>query len=157
MVTSTSLLSMPNRAHVPSGCIAFVTDQTHKCCHVLHFFHCIQTLVACSTEEYKAPGQPEQEVFQDGSGRTWDRCTVTGLFSSEVNYWSCDCSVAVSPARQLHLQRLLSTHSLNCILHPLQSQLYLCDQRIDSIVSGGQVSRGIHRTAKCCILLISHV
>ncbi|KAL0045978.1 hypothetical protein WJX82_010281 [Trebouxia sp. C0006] len=39
--------------------------------------------LSVSTEEYKAPGQPEQEVFQDGSGRTWDRCTVTGLFSSE--------------------------------------------------------------------------
>ncbi|KAL0043426.1 hypothetical protein WJX79_004460 [Trebouxia sp. C0005] len=39
--------------------------------------------LSVSTEEYKAPGQPEQEVFQDGSGRTWDRCTVTGLFSPE--------------------------------------------------------------------------
>ncbi|DBA73420.1 TPA: hypothetical protein ACH3X1_011458 [Trebouxia sp. C0004] len=41
--------------------------------------------LSVSTEEYAAPGQPEQEVFQDGSGRTWDRCTVTGLFASEHN------------------------------------------------------------------------
>lgn len=113
-------------------------------------FAASQNLVACSTEEYKAPGQPGQEVFQDGSGKTWDRCTVTGLFSSEVNYWSCDCSVALSPARQLHVQRVLCTHGVDCILHPLQSHLYQCDQRIDLIVSGGRFSHGIHRNAKCC-------
>ncbi len=105
-----------------------------------------QNLVACSTEEYKAPGQPEQEVFQDGSGRTWDRCTITGLFSSEVNYQSCDRSLALSPARQLHVQRLLRTHGVNCVLHPLQSQSYQCDQQIDCIESGGQISHGIHKT-----------
>ena len=105
MVTSTSLLSMRNTAHVPLECTASVAVQVHEFyiyvvyIYIFHGF-CFpytasQKLVACSTEEYKAPGQPEQDVFQDGSGRTWDRCTVTGLFSSEVNDQSCDCSLAL--------------------------------------------------------------
>lgn len=39
--------------------------------------------LSASTEEFNAPGQPEQEIFLDGSGKTWDRCIVTGLFASE--------------------------------------------------------------------------
>ncbi len=110
------------------------------------FMFCIpftasQNLVACSTEEYKAPGQPEQEVFQDGSGRTWDRCTVTGLFSSEVNCWSCDCSIALSPTRQLHMQRLLYTHVVNLhfavvLVQPFSAHLsnFDTEQRTDSAI-----------------------
>lgn len=115
-------------------------------------FTAFQNLVACSTEEYKAPGQPEQEVFQDGSGRTWDRCTVTGLFLPEVDHWSGERSVALSPARQLHVQTMLCAHGGDCILHPLQSESHQCDQQIDSIESGGQISHGEIRTAKFCIL-----
>lgn len=38
---------------------------------------------SASIEEYKASGQPEQEIFLDGTDKTWDRCVVTGLFPAE--------------------------------------------------------------------------
>lgn len=34
-------------------------------------------------EEFRPAGGNEQQIFADGSGKTWDRCTVTALFPSE--------------------------------------------------------------------------